>query len=520
MAAIGLVAALLLAASSPGRSVKEGGTFRIAQNGLGPIDPALRQDSFLDPSCGSLVSFRDEPLPRGFMVRPDLAEALPVVSGGGRIYTFTIRKGVRFSDGTTLTARAFSHALERIFDPRMESSGEDFDNIVGASEMQDGRATTLRGVVARGRTLTVRLTRRDPAFLLFLTGLCAVPPNLTADPEGARAPLPSPAAYYVSDYVPGERVVLERNRFYNGDRTGHVDRFVITGGVTSTIDLAVKGDVEMASPNATERGARSAELAKRYGVNKSQFWVKPGLGLRLLVLNAQGPLFRRNPKLRQAVNFAVDRGALARELGAYVGTPTDQFLLPVVRGFRNEPIYPLHGPDLEKARELARGHLRSGKAVLYTPNFAVPMGVSQIVEQNLEAIGLQVEIRSFPPPISFAKIATPGEPFDIGYAGWFGFGTRDPSFLGFLFDGRTIGEEDYGNNSYFDSPKINRRLDEAASLSGLSRYRAYGRLDVEISRDFAPAIPYAAVNGGAFVSSKVGCIVLNPDLDLNEVCLK
>jgi ABC-type transport system substrate-binding protein len=514
----GLVAgaALLLAAAASPRGIKAGGTFRIATVGLGAIDPAFLRDRVLDPSCGSLVSFRDEPLPRGFTVEPDLAVAMPTASGDGRTYTFTVRKDARFSDGTRVTARAFSRALERIFTPAMETGGAELDDIVGAKEMLDGKATTLSGAIARDRTLTLRLTKRSPAFLLFMTGLCAVPPNLPADPEGAGAPLHSPAAYYVSRYVPGEGAVMERNRFYRGDRPGHIDRFVIDGVSGSTIDLAAKGDVEMAFPNATEWGARSAELGRRYGVNRSQFWVKPGAGLRLLVLNTSRPLFRKNPKLRQAVNFAVDRKALTKELGAYAGTATDQYLLPVMRGFRNELIYPLHGPDLDRARELAKGHLRFGKAVLYTPSFTVPMSVSQVAKRNLEAIGLDVEIRSFPPAVSFAKIATPGERFDIGYIGWFDFGTRDPSFLNFLFDG----EEGFGNYSYFNSPKVNRQLDAAGSLPGLRRNRAYGKLDVEISRDFAPAIPYAAINVATFVSSKVGCIVVNPDLDLDVVCLK
>ena len=53
-----------------------------------------------------------------------------------------------------------------------------------------------------------------------------MPPNLPADPEGAKAPLPSAAPYYVAEYVPGERLVLERNRFYKGERPHHVTRFV------------------------------------------------------------------------------------------------------------------------------------------------------------------------------------------------------------------------------------------------------------------------------------------------------
>ena len=65
------------------------------------------------------------------------------------------------------------------------------------------------------------------------------------------------------------------------------------------------------------------------------------------------------------------------------------------------------------------------------------------------------------------------------------------SFLNWHFDGRTIGQPGFGNWSYFDSPKYNRLLDEASRLTGAARDRAYGELDVMLSRDAAPAIPFA-----------------------------
>ena len=68
----------------------------------------------------------DKPLPDGLRLRPELAEAEPVVSRDGKTYTFTIRKDARFSDGKPVTARAFAHALERILTPAMESGGGDF----------------------------------------------------------------------------------------------------------------------------------------------------------------------------------------------------------------------------------------------------------------------------------------------------------------------------------------------------------------------------------------------------------
>jgi ABC-type transport system substrate-binding protein len=459
----------------------------------------------LAPACATLVAYPNKLPPAGYRLAPSLAEAEPVVSRDGRTYTFTIRKDARFSDGTPVTASALAHALERILTPAMESPLSPlFEDIVGARKMLTGKRTTLDGAVARGRTLTLRLTKQVPDLLINLERLCAVPPNLPVDPEGARAPLPSPAPYYVAVYVPGEQLVLERNRFYSGERPHHVARFVVdlASDFGPGIDQVASGAADTFWPGPTPD--QTVELARRYGVNKSRFFVRQGNSLRVFDFNNR-PLFSNNPKLRQAVNFAVNRQALAQEAGPLVETPTDQYLVPSVRGYRNEGIYPLNGPDLRRARALAKGHLRGGKAVLYTIDIPSDVARAQILQRNLKAIGLGVEIKAFPVTLYFDKISTPGEPFDLARVQY--TTSPEPLYLNFLF-GDVLPR------------KYHRLLDRASRLTGDDRHRTYGDLDVQISRDAAPMIPIAVVNAQTFVSARVGCVVLNPGLDLTAVCLK
>lgn len=509
-------------------AAREGGTFSVAVAAgfFDTIDPALvdfpAEVQLLAPACASLMAYPNKPPPEGLRVRPDLAEAEPVVSKNGRTYTFTIRRDARFSSGAPVTAHDFAHAFERIFSQEMQSQSPlvgGFRHIMGAQDVLAGKATTLRGVVAKGRTLTLRLTKRVPDLLDGTTGLCAVPASLPTDPEGAKAPLPSPAPYYVAEYVPGERLVLERNRFYRGQRPHHVDRIVADLGADAgaIIDEIASGKLDWGWAVPTLR-ARARELKQRYGVNKSQFFVQPAGFLRLFVLNTSRPLFRNNPKLRQAVNFAVDRKALTRELGPLAGTPTDKYLSPSQPGYRDERIYPLKAPDLRRARALAEGRTRSGKAVLYTRSDPVDVAQAQVLQQNLKAIGLEVEIMQFPGTLIFEKLATEGTLFDIGRIAW--GHSADPFWFSGIFDGRTIGRPDNINWSYFNSPKYNRLFDEVSRLTGDERSRAYGELDVQLSRDAAPAIPIANLNEPTFVSARVGCVVVNPGLDLTAVCLK
>ena len=504
--------ALLLAAAATPHGIKEGGTFRIGLDSDQPIDPAL--DSQIlpgGPACGTLLT---NPL----RLRSDLAESEPTVSRDGRTYTFTIRKDARFSNGASVTAAAFARAIQRIREMAPQSA------LAGDLEV-------IRQIVPKDRTLTFRLAKRQPLLPQLTIELCAVPPNLPVDPEGVGAPLPSAGPYYVEDYVRGERLRLERNRFYNGPRARHVDRFVADLGADqgSLVDAIASGTYDWGSVNQSSGADRAAELARDYGINKGQYWVASAVGLRLFVLNTSRPLFRDNPKLRQAVNYAIDRRALTRELGPFGAKTTDQFVLPVTPGFRDERIYPWKPRNLKKAQALAKGHTRSGKAVLYTPDRPVPVATAQIAQRNLKEIGLEVEIKQFPPGVAFEKTATRGAAFDIGYVGWFGYATWDPSFfLKWMFDGRTIarkcvvgGVAACGNWSYFNSSKFNRLLDDASRLTGgAARRRAFAQLDVRLSREAAPAIPWAALNNIEFVSARVGCVTFNPLFDLTGICLK
>ena len=396
-----LFAALVLIPAAGTHGIKEGGTFRIVGWSVEAIDPAFDPFVLEGAACGKLMGYPDKRIPEGLRLRPELAEAEPVVSRDGKTYTFTIRKEARFSDGKPLTARAFVHALERILTPAMESflSGK-FSDLVGAQKMLDGKATTLAGAVAKGRTLTLRLTRRVPDFLVRTTALCAVPPTLPVDPEGVQAPIHSAAPYFGSQYVPGERLVLERNRFYKGNRVHHVDRFVATivADPRPFVEDVANGTLESVGLRASDIAGVVKELAQRYGVNRpgGQFFIERGTFLRMFVLNTSRPLFKNNPKLRQALNFAVDRRRLTLELGARIGTATDQYLAPVTPGFRDERIYPLKGPNLKKARALAKGHMRDRKVVLYTPNLVGRVAGGQILKENLEALGLEVRPRHAP----------------------------------------------------------------------------------------------------------------------------
>ena len=452
---------------------------------------------------------------------PEVAAAPPRVSQDGKTYTFSLRRGFRFSDGKPVDARAFARAINRTLAPGLKSLGTRYmQDIVGARAVEAGKAASAEGVVARGYRLTIRLERPvgDLAARTSMPFFCAVPPNLPADPEG-RGAFPGSGPYSVSEYRPGQRVTLIRNRYYRGTRPHNVDGFSVdlTGASPADVlDRIEDGRADWGIIPPPLYFTPERALIRKYGIDKSQFYVRPGFTLRAFMLNTSSPLFRGNPDLRRAVNYAVDRTAFTGgDPGAKI---TDQFLPPTLPGFQDASIYPLGGPDLAKAKALASGNLRSGKATLYVADLPLTLALGQVLKKNLEQIGITLEIKAIPQPAYDATLNRPGEPFDIAFFVTPSVDYFDPyAFLNIYFESRFIGRT---NSSNLRSPEFDRRLRAAATLGGARRLRAYARLDVDLLRDAAPVVPLTYISEPTLVSKRVGCVLLRPALDLAAACLR
>jgi len=186
-------------------------------------------------------------------------------------------------------------------------------------------------------------------------------------------------------------------------------------------------------------------------------------------------------------------------------------------GFRDAHVYGLNSPDLRKARSLARGHTRRGKATLYTFDAPPTLAMGQILKRNLAKIGIDVVVQGFPPRAYFARLEAPGEPYDLAFYPWAADYTDPYAFLNLLLDGRFVGKS---NASWFDSPKYNALMRRAALARGAARDRAYANLDVRLARDAAPMAAVDSINVLTLVSKRVGCVVARPTLDLAAACLK
>jgi peptide/nickel transport system substrate-binding protein len=480
------------------------------------LDPALGYDTLsfqiLHATCAQLLNYPAEPGVAGTRLIPELAEALPEVSSGGRAYTFTIRRGFRFAPtGEPVTARSMKYTIERSLNPRMRGP---------AASLVD-----IASVTASGRRLTIKLARPSPniAAVLALPFFCAVPTGTPIDPAGLRK-VPSAGPYYVATHRPGEDIVLRRNPAYLGPRPNRPDqiRIAVAAGQAKSVARVEAGEIDYTPIWSNARTAR--RLQARYGpgspaagAGRQRLFATEELQLDQLIFNTSRAPFS-SARLRRAVNYALDRRALARQ-GLYASlpaSPTDQYLPPGMPGFRDARIYPFE-PDLAKARRLAGGERHD--VVLYSESAPTHVRFAEIVKANLRRFGIDVEIREVGVSI-YARAARRGEPFDMALVGWVADYPDPYDFLRQL-DGRTITADGNFNYAYFNDPGYNRRLDAALRLRSPAREIALGRLAIHVSRTAAPWAALSNERGYDFFSARIGCQAYNPafGIELGGLCM-
>ena len=520
-----LLAALCVASTATAKDkVKTGGTLNVdLTTDVDYTDPALSYLSTgweLEYATGlKLMNYPDGLGPRTAQLVPEAAAGFPKVSNNGKTYDFTVNAGfTRFSDGSRVTAANFKAAFDRIADPKMQSPASAFmSDVVGAS------TSPVSGVKAKGNHLIITLGKASPDFLarVAMPFFAAIPVNLPHDPNGVLT-LPAAGPYYIASRTPNKSILLKSNPYYKGKRPHNPTQinYTIGNSLDATYLRVQQGSTDYASGGIPP--AAYAEAAQKYGINKGQFWVEPLLSTSYLAFNTSRGIFKSNIALRKAVNQVIDRRALLAQSGFLAGKRTDQILPPGMAGFRDADLYPLKQPNVVAAKKLAQGHTGDGNVVLYESNRGASPLRAQIIQYNLSQIGLKVDTKLFARAVQIQKEGTRGEPFDIADESW-GADYADPyDFINVLLDGRNIQEQNNNNFAYFNDPKFNKEMTQAALMSGPARYKAYGNLDVAIMQQGVPWAPRANANNRMLVSKRTGCFAYSAiyTVDLAALCLK
>ena len=408
----------------------KGGTLRFGGSVLpDTLDPTVTFEpvvftSIVPAVYDGLTAFKRVGGPEGNQLVPNLAEEIRPPTNNGHTYTYTLKKDLKYSDGTPVRASDVRKTFERII--RNEAYGATFAVIVKGAETCTRSACDLSaGIVTNDDNgsivFNLRSAYADFPYQLALPSLSILPGNTPTENQGMK-PIAGTGPYRITTAkltpgapagAPGRaQVVLERNTHFvprgPAQPDGYPDRieFDLGGTPEEHIRAVIAGrtdatfEFEASGPLGAD--ALATELP-------AQFRLFDMPWNAFVSLNTQLPPFN-NVDARRALSYALDRQRMARATDGLLGDISCQLLPKNTVGYTPYCPYtkdpgPTHvwkGPDLAKARQLVERSGTAGQQVTVWTQRGESFSAFQrakrapIVVETLNAIGYEARMREWP----------------------------------------------------------------------------------------------------------------------------
>jgi ABC-type transport system substrate-binding protein/DNA-binding SARP family transcriptional activator/sugar lactone lactonase YvrE len=537
-AAIAVAGGSVWAAADAPQAAHRGGTLRVllpddASNV--PIDP-LHHRSYETPHVAQLSSLTHDGLvayrrlegAAAATLVGALATTAPLPSPDGKTYVFTLRRGLRFSDGRPVRPADFRASMERFLQVtrhRPEAAGFPplYASIVGARRCSAGRTRCdlSRGIETdpQARTITVHLTRRDPDFLHKLTMAWAfvVPADSPVRTTTGPTP-PGTGPYRAAAWDRRRGGLLVRNSYFRSGAArsrpdGFADRIAVEVRSHKTAEAQI-ADVQSGAAdlaviaNPFISFVTADRLRALRARSPGRLYSAPAPTSDYMFLNVSRRPFDKT-EVRQAVNFATDRAHLvALTGGSEVGTPACQVLplaFPAYEPYCPYTARPSTGgswtaPDMDRARGLVATSGRAGdRVVVWSAGYMRPIG--QYFTRLLNQLGFRATLH-VPADKDYGAIYDPGTQAQAGTAQW-GADYLAPST--FIQPPFTCAPRDrYSNNlSKLCDGTLERRIRRALATPPAEAAGAWAAADHRLS-DVAAAVPLTNRRSVVLVSKRVG----------------
>ncbi|MFJ2587593.1 ABC transporter substrate-binding protein [Streptomyces sp. NPDC087538] len=439
----------------------------------------------------------------GAKVVPDLATDLGTPSKNATVWTYTLKDGLKYEDGTAITSADIKYGIERSFAAEL-SGGAPYlrDWLIGGADYQ-GPYKDRKGLdsieTPDAKTIVFHLNKPEGEFpfLATQTQTTPVPRAKDTGTKYEEHPISSGPYKVVKNEGDGERLVLERNPHWSvatdEERKAYPDRIDVRSGLDSAVinqRLSASQGADAAAVT-TDTNLGPAELAKVTGDKKLAARVGTGhFGYtNYIAFNPKVKPFD-NPKVRQAISYAVDRSSVVNAAGgSSLAEPATTFL-PDQAAFGYTPYD--HFPagkngNAAKAKELLKeaGYPKGLTVTLTHSNdkdFATSPEIATALQEALKKAGITVKLQGLESnDYSDTVYNVKSEPgFFLG-----GWGADWPSGVPFfapIFDGRQIVKSGYNFNSgQLNDSAVNKEIDEINKLTDLdAAAKRWGALDKKV----------------------------------------
>ncbi|MFJ5218099.1 ABC transporter substrate-binding protein [Streptomyces sp. NPDC088354] len=460
----------------------------------------------------------------------DLATDTGTSSKKATVWTFHLRHGVQFQDGTEVTAQDVKYGVERGFSPDI-NGGPPY-----ASQWLVGGAG-YKGPY-KGKELSSISTPDKYTIVFHLNTPVADFNETTAMPAWSAVPkskdtgatydthIWSDGPYMIRSYTKNKELVLVKNPHWSQStdpiRQQNVDEMDVRFGQDeAAIDQQLKSDSGAAQTALQQwpiAGSDLSQIANDPTV-RSRYYKIAAPGINYLTINVNRV---KDLRVRQAIEYAIDkttaRGAFG---GAAYGDYADTMLSPGIGGYKKFSLYSsTPAGDLTKAKALmAQAGNPTPTMSLAVENTTTQEHFADAIKSSLGRIGIKVNVTPLDAANYFSTLDNTKNQYDMAWMDWIADWPNASTVLPVLFDGRQIKKLPLSNQdiSYLDDPKVNAQIDRLAKMTDIAERNAgYGALDEQIVKD-ASVVPLMYMNFSEMSGSKVGGVI--PDTILAEPSL-
>ena len=451
--------------TSSSASGKTFANFRIAfDTGTDYLDPGLSYTvegwAIMWNVYLPLIGYKHVNGPDGATIVPYLAESLPTVSSDGKTYTLTLRKGLKYSDGSPIKASDFKATIERDF--QVDSPGVGFfGNIVGASDYGKTKKGHISGITANDSSGVITITLGEPQgdFQNILATEFAAPvPAASPAKDQSTTPMPASGPYMIKSYQPNKQAVLVRNpnfdaaTFGGNVPAGNPDKMTIDiiGDDTVALQRVINGqddyDFHQIPPD------RLSATQSKYG---NQIKVYTPANVYYFFMNTRVAPFD-NLQVRQAVNYAINRQALVRIYGG-LATPTENVLPPTYPQYTKHTLYPY---NLAKAKALIAASGDKGMPVtVWNHARGLDPKAGDYLTSVLNSIGFKAKEKIINAAVYWTTLGNQATKAQIGFDDWFQDYPHPLDWFDVLLNGERITQTHNNNYANFDDKAVNSKID-------------------------------------------------------------
>ncbi|MGY5048063.1 ABC transporter substrate-binding protein [Streptomyces sp. 900105755] len=481
----------------------------------------------------------------GTKVVPDLATDTGRPSKNATVWTYTLKAGLKYEDGTSITSADIKYGIERSFAPEL-SGGAPYlrDWLVGAADYQ-GPYKDKKGLAAietpDDRTIVFHLNKPEGEFpfLATQTQFTPVPKAKDTGTKYEEHPISSGPYKVVKNENDGEHLVLERNTYWSASvddqRKAYPDKIDVQSGLDSSVinqRLSASQGADAAAVT-TDTNLGPAELAKVTG--DKELAARVGTGhfgyTNYIAFNPKVKPFD-NPKVRQAISYAVDRSSVINAAGGSALAEPATTFLPDQKSFGYTPydLFPAGGTgNAAKAKELLKeAGYPNGLTVTLThdnaENFKTSPEIATALQDALKKAGITVKLQGLEDNNYSDTVHSVKTEPGFFLAAWGADWPSGGPFLAPIFDGRQIVKDGANfNASQFNDASVNAEIDAINKLTDLNAAaKRWGALDKKIGAQ-ALTVPLFHPVYKRLVGKDIKNVVISDwtgVLDISQVAVK